>query len=568
MVEKNNNRIGNLANWNSEAGALKYRALFQNMREGLLVLSIEKDKDHHPIDYTICDINKSCLRIFDAKYEEVINKSIRDVFPNIKATKPFLLHIFSRCINEKEPIDIEVQVEKSFLWYKLYCFTAEGYYLYVSIQDITERKKSNAEIQKLYYAIEQSSSAVLISDYEGYIEYVNPKFEEVTGYSLQEIKGNNPNMLISEMSSQNYKELQHQITNGREWKGELLNKKKNGESYWALVSISPIRNKSGEIVNFIAVEEDISEIKALHKNLELKNEQLTEALEDLKNTQSRLVQNEKLAGIGQLAAGVAHEINNPLGFVSSNFEILKKYMTRYQNVLSDYTTFKDTIKEKDYLQLSDLIEVIEISESQNKIAFVIEDMAELFREIEDGIERIKKIVQGLRNFSRVDYLDNFEEYDINAGIETTLIVANNEIKYFANVERDLGELPAIYANGSQVNQVILNILINAVHAIKSLKNEQPGTIKIRTRYDERYVYCEIEDNGIGMNEDVKNHIFEPFYSTKEVGEGTGLGLSISYDIIVNKHKGDISITSQFNKGSTFTIKLPRLHLKNKNEGSS
>ena len=163
---------------------------------------------------------------------------------------------------------------------------------------------------------------------------------------------------------------------------------------------------------------------------------------------------------------------------------------------------------------------------------------------------------GLRLFSRVDQQNEFDECDLNEGINNTLTVAQNEIRYYAVVEKDLGDIPMIHANGGQINQVLLNLIVNAVHAIKSKDSGEMGKIKISTGYDDKFVYCCIEDNGEGIAEENMHKIFDPFYTTKSVGQGVGLGLSISYDIITNKHGGELLVRSTKGVGSVFTIKLP------------
>lgn len=156
----------------------------------------------------------------------------------------------------------------------------------------------------------------------------------------------------------------------------------------------------------------------------------------------------------------------------------------------------------------------------------------------------------------MDKSSEFESYDLNTGIKNTLIIAKNEIKYVAEIEMDLGELPEIQASSGQINQVLLNIIINAAYAIKEKQIDKLGLIKISSYHDDQFVFCSIQDNGFGMNEETLQRIFNAFFTTKPMGQGTGLGLSISYDIIVNKHSGDISVSSEKGIGTTFIIKLP------------
>lgn len=296
--------------------------------------------------------------------------------------------------------------------------------------------------------------------------------------------------------------------------------------------------------------------KRMELSLHEKNNDLFEMLGKLKQTQGHLIQKEKMAGIGQLAAGVAHEINNPLGFVTSNFSMLSDYVKRLTYLIAAYKDILQMISSEANTQIQEAIVKLYQLEKQKKIEFVLGDLDSLCNESKDGLERIGEIVKALRTFSRVDLAHQTEDYDLNSGLETTLVVARNEIKYVADVINDLQEIPTIKANGSQVNQVLLNLLVNAAQAIKSAKMEKRGTIKVGTFLDGQYVGCSIANNGPPIPVDIQNRIFEPFFTTKPVGEGTGLGLSISYDIVVNEHCGKINFVSTENDGTVFTIKLP------------
>lgn len=305
---------------------------------------------------------------------------------------------------------------------------------------------------------------------------------------------------------------------------------------------------------YIVAKEDITQREKLQEQLIKNNKDLTETINRLKETQTQLIQQEQLAGIGQLAAGIAHEINNPLGFINSNFRVLSDYIKVYKTILNLYSDLKNEIISNNYQ--SNIIKKIIQVEKENDIDYINEDIDALLNDSNEGLERVGKIIEGLRLFSRVDYLDKFEMYDLNEGIKTTLIVAKNEIKYVAQVEVDYGELPLINAIGGQINQVLLNIIVNATQAIKEKESNDFGLIKINTYRDSEYVYMEIEDNGIGVSNENITKIFNPFFTTKPIGEGTGLGLGIAYDIIVKKHNGNIWVESKLNKSTCFHIKLP------------
>ena len=301
---------------------------------------------------------------------------------------------------------------------------------------------------------------------------------------------------------------------------------------------------------FIDAREDITLQQKLERKLNEQNRELQEAMVMLKSTQLQMVQQERLAAIGQLAAGVAHEINNPLGYVSGNADMLKIYVQRYESILTD---MRRLMKEQQN-QSSCCVYLDDVWE-QSKIDMVIADMPDLMNDITEGLKRIAAIVNGLRGFSRNNLIEGKGTYDLNEGIRTTLLVANNEIKYNCDVGLELLDIPPVYANGGQINQVLLNIIINASHAIRAKFATEKGLITIKTYTQDDKAFCSISDNGCGMSEEVRSRIFEPFFTTKPVGQGTGLGLGIVYDIICKQHDGSIDVTSTLGEGTCFVFSL-------------
>ena len=317
----------------------------------------------------------------------------------------------------------------------------------------------------------------------------------------------------------------------------------------------------GKLFNsFIDAREDITTQKKLEKQLNDQNHELQEALATLKTAQTQMVQQEKMAGIGQLAAGVAHEINNPLGFVKSNFAVLHKYTDRVERLLEVIDTYRQM---EAFMSLGDH-KPIEQTWEENSIDFTRSDLKEIISDTQEGLHRIAEIVNALKMFSRSSLIEERSPYDLNEGIKTTLLIANNEIKYNSTVETNLSPLPLLSANGGQVNQVLLNLIVNAAQAIKQNDQNEKGLITIETHDEGDYVCCFIRDNGCGMKEADMNRIFEPFFTTKPVGQGTGLGLSLAYDIIVNKHGGMLEVTSEEGVGTCFKITLP-VNQKDKDE---
>jgi two-component system NtrC family sensor kinase len=312
------------------------------------------------------------------------------------------------------------------------------------------------------------------------------------------------------------------------------------------VRVSPRHDKEGVVTGYIHVVRDITERKRTQDELE-------KAYHDLKEAHSQLVQQEKMASIGQLAAGVAHEINNPTGFIMSNLGTLKKYMDK----LIEFIRIQESV-------IADLPEEVGVAvaskKNRLKVDIITGDICNLISESLEGAARIVKIVQDLKSFSRVDQAEQ-KRVDINAGIESTLNIVWNELKYKATLNKKYGDIPPVKCNPGQLNQVFMNILVNAAHAI-----EKQGVIGIKTHEKEGFINVSISDTGCGIPRERLKRIFEPFYTTKEVGKGTGLGLSIAYDI-VKKHRGVIDVESEVGKGTTFTVRIPIEPLTEKGDAS-
>lgn len=276
--------------------------------------------------------------------------------------------------------------------------------------------------------------------------------------------------------------------------------------------------------------------------------QLKENQEILDKAKVQLVSQEKMATLGQLITGIVHEIFNPLGFIMSNIDTMKTYHRDLMYYMETIQALIDSSEDEMLkLQSERLLKKIDID-------FIRSDTTDMFGDIDEGISRINAIIKGLKYFSRqqADVLD----YDLNNGIQTSLIIAKNEYKYVADIVTLLENIPTLEADGNRINQVILNMIINAAHAIKSKGEMRKGTIQIKTYKADKMVVMEIADTGVGVPDANKNMIFEPFFTTKAEGFGTGLGLSIAYDIIVEQHKGKIEFTSEVGVGTTFIVSLP------------
>lgn len=283
------------------------------------------------------------------------------------------------------------------------------------------------------------------------------------------------------------------------------------------------------------------------RELYLQNQKLEESLKQLKEQQRVLVQNEKLAMLGTLAAGIAHEINNPMAFVHANLESLSDYLEPYQKLVALQREALTLPPEQQEAAAAKIAKHM----ADADLEFFEEELPELMEDTRDGLQRVREIVANLRSFARTHTQERHPE-DIVAGLQSTLKLLNSQFRTEVVLQQDLQPLPLVHCNKSELNQVFLNLLVNAGHAVEGRKG---ATISIATAVAKDKVIIKIGDNGIGMSEEVKEQIFVPFFTTKPVGKGTGMGMSIAYGIIVD-HGGEIEVESTEGEGTTFTITLP------------
>lgn len=291
------------------------------------------------------------------------------------------------------------------------------------------------------------------------------------------------------------------------------------------------------------VRERTADLQTANATLLTEKARQADLIKKLEEAQNHLLQAEKMASIGQLAAGVAHEINNPVGFVNSNLGTLQRYANDMLTLLAAYERVEGALADNVQQDINRLKQEIDA-------AYLREDIGNLLTESLDGLQRVKRIVQDLKDFSHVDESER-QFANLETGLESTLNVVWNELKYKAKMVKEYGNIPQIECFPSQLNQVFMNLLVNAADAI-----EDQGVISLRTGQDEEHVWVEVEDTGKGIKPEHLGRVFEPFFTTKPVGQGTGLGLSLSYGII-QKHGGRIEVKSELGKGSIFRVVLPR-----------
>ncbi len=400
-----------------------------------------------------------------------------------------------------------------------------------------ERREIENQMRKMHEAIKQSANAIVITDTEGNIEYVNPKFEELTEYKAEEVLGKNPRILKSGYTTEEeYKKLWETIKSGKEWRGVFKNKTKSGKFFWENAIISPIKDESGKITNFLAVKENITEQILMKNQLDLAR---------------------KMEAIGQLAAGIAHEINTPMQFISDNTVFLKDSF----NVLIEYLyKIRERLFDLFSKEQSEQIEkLIEKTRAEFDIDYILEEIPQAINQTLEGVQRVTKIIRTMRDFSHPSSGEKAPA-DINKAIRDTVLITRNSWKYVAELKTELcDDPPLVNCAIDQINQALLNIIVNAAQAIEEKIGKTPrekGLITIATECTDDSLVIKISDNGIGIPQENIEKIFEPFFTTKEVGKGTGQGLALVHDIIVNKHGGSIVVESEKGKGTAFIINLP------------
>lgn len=441
----------------------------------------------------------------------------------------------------------------------------------------SQLEMSNKHFSEYIRAMDESAIIIRSSIY-GKITYANSKYYEITGTCEEDTIGRSILELRGEMfDSDDILEYWDTILKNFLWKGVIAKKNKNGKTFYVNATVCPIVSTDGEVIELIDIWHDVTEIYELkeelshHKdNLEEIVVQRTEELKksenkfrklyeeskrlntELMKAQSTIISQEKLASIGHLAAGIAHELNNPMGFVSSNFEVLNGYFKKIsiyiENALEALEKYAGNESQ------AEAHKTMEVLRQSLKLDFIMSDTKAIFSESSEGFSRISSIINSLRDFSRIDHENKMSGYNLNEGLKSTLTISKNETKYIAGVETDLGDIPDIECNGGEINQVLLNIIINASQAIKDSAKDF-GKISVKTFATEENVHCIIKDDGIGISQETIDKIFDPFFTTRPPGQGTGLGLSISYDIIVNKHKGNLTVDSD-QSGTAFEISLP------------
>ena len=531
----------------------------------------------------VCFANPSAEALFNCKTEELLGQVFfgnlvaegsacdiemaTDIIPQVGETEAAGMRVIQTEVEairkHKANAVVEMRVVET-EW--------EGEIAYLAtLRDITDRKRAEEMLWLYDRAIAATSIGVTISDAtnpEHPIIYCNPAFESMTGYRREEIIGKNCRFLQgSDTDSDALEIIRQALKTNSECQVILKNYRKDGTVFWNALSISPVRDKKGKLTHFIGVQRDITDRKQAEEALQnseaqsrKQSAQLAATLDELETTHSQLVQSEKMSSLGLLIAGVAHEINNPVSFIHGNLAHLKGYTEDLFHLVELYQQhYPNPIPE------------IQQEREDNELDFLAEDLPKILSSMSVGVDRICQIVQSLRNFSRHDD-SQMKSVNLHEGIDSTLLILNHRLKGSGEIPpiqivKEYGNLPPVECFAGPINQVFMNILSNAIDALDDgniTQNIQQipdnfRQIRICTEVVGNFVEIKIADNGLGMTEEVKQRIFDTFFTTKPIGKGTGMGLSISYQIIVERHNGEFYCTSELGKGTEFTIKIAIAH---------
>ncbi|HKT72193.1 MAG TPA: ATP-binding protein [Steroidobacteraceae bacterium] len=433
----------------------------------------------------------------------------------------------------------------------------------VELEPVLERERSErarlqAELDLLRTALDCASThfAILdVSDPCWKIVYVNRAACEGHGYEPHELIGCSPQELLAAKGSESALErIREGVRQEQRIAVELFAKRKDGSTFWVGVNLMPLPSASAGTHLYLCVGADITARLAQERSQRELQERLYAEMQERERIAIELRLAQKLESVGRLAAGIAHEINTPIQYVGDSVTFLQTAQSDLFRLNEEYRAVIGRLLEGQPPQ--GVIEALRAREAALDLGFLSTEMPKAFERTLEGVERVAAIVRAMKEFAHPDGAQ--QQYsDLNHAIQTTLTVAHNEYKYIAQIETHLGEIPEVNCNVGELNQVFLNLIVNAAHAVgESGQDSLTGRITLTTTTDGEEVAISIGDNGCGIPQENVEKVFDPFFTTKPVGLGTGQGLAIARSIVVEKHGGRIDVSSELGVGTTFTLHLP------------
>ena len=385
--------------------------------------------------------------------------------------------------------------------------------------------------------------------------YVNRAIATDHGYEPQELLGKSPAFLNPpEPNAAALEEINQGMQQGKVARAQLISRRKDGSTFWAGVTMAPVRDAEGQVTHYLGMGSDITARLAEQDRAQQLQSQLTAEMQERERMGIELRLAQKLESVGRLAAGIAHEINTPIQYVGDSVAFLQSARAELEGLLTACLAAFDRIEGGE--SLADVVAGVRRVQEEVDLEFLHAEIPRAFERTLEGVQRVADIVRAMKEFAHPGHVEQ-SAADLNHAVQTTLTVARNEYKYSAQIEIHLGELPDVICNVSELNQVFLNLIVNAAQAVReSGKDATTGRIIITTESIPDRVQIRITDNGCGIPKENLEKIFDPFFTTKEVGLGTGQGLAIARSIVVDKHGGEISVESEPGVGTSFVLSLP------------
>lgn len=406
-------------------------------------------------------------------------------------------------------------------------------------------------------ALDAASTHFMITDRRrrGWpIVYVNRALARDHGYRPEELLGQSASLLVpADLNPVQLEALNAALRRGDSYRTELRARRKDESTFWCGVTLEPVRDAAGCVTHYVSIGADITAKLADAEEKRRLQDQLLSEMRERERMAIDLRFAQKLEAVGRLAAGIAHEINTPIQYIGDSVAFVQSGLAELQRLVAGYRACAapgadDTAARR--------LEEIERLETETEWPFLSAEMPRAIERALEGVSRAANIVRAMREFAHPDGSEQ-SGADLNHALETTLTVARNEYKYVASVETELGDIPQVICNVGELNQVFLNLIVNAAHAIESAGlDASSGRIRIATARADASVEITIADNGCGIAEESLEKIFDPFFTTKAVGKGTGQGLAIARSIVVEKHQGSIEVSSRPGAGTRFRITLP------------